>query len=376
MASFSSMAVVVLLAVSMAYASDLHSLVQKHDGLDALKETVKPEVLAKFVKFASQFNKTYSDAKEARTRLNNFLAASDLVDIRQANEQSGAVHGLTKFADFSPEEFKTTFMGARKPTPEMKAAQKANKRPTIPHNKQSRAKRATTTLPTAWDWRTYGVVTSIKDQGQCGDCFAFASMAAMESAYALAYGINNANNITNYSEAEVCDCTDNTQYGNYGCNGGWGYNVFDYILKKPGVTNEATYPYSDTGRGTCKIPNGSPRFATNMYEQFTPSADTEAAIQSDLYNYGPMYIAIDADPLQTYTSGILNPTEPSGGWDVNHAVSLIGWGVDSKAGPYWIAKNSWGTSWGESGFFRFVRGTNALDILNNPTECYFESPSG
>ena len=86
----------------------------------------------------------------------------------------------------------------------------------------------------------------------------------------------------------------------------------------------------------------------------------EAQLTNAIANIGPIAIAIDATPLQSYKSGILSGVKCSSS-SLNHGVLVTGYGTDSKTGKaYYIVKNSWGSNWGENGYFRIARNENNL----------------
>ena len=97
-------------------------------------------------------------------------------------------------------------------------------------------------------------------------------------------------------------------------------------------------------------------------DSYSPADEDE--MKEFLYENGPLSIGINADPLQTYSSGILDlPSSKCPSSGINHAVLLVGYGVDSNSGlNYWIVKNSWGKSWGESGYFRIRRGNGTCGV--------------
>lgn len=185
--------------------------------------------------------------------------------------------------------------------------------------------------PTAFDWTTKpNMVTPIRNQGVCGNCWAFAIVGTLES---LRY--QTAKSIVDYSEQQLTSCS--SSYGNAGCQGGWLTYAYDYV-KAVGITSEAFYPYISgaTGlTGTCKSNGGS--FKIAGYTQVSSSCTALAAAVL----VRPVSVAVDATNWSSYTSGIFSNCDTN----VNHAVIVVG--VNSTV---WKIKNSWGTGWGKAGF--------------------------
>lgn len=211
----------------------------------------------------------------------------------------------------------------------------------------------TGSLPESWDWRTKGVVSPIRDQGQCGSCWAFSGTATIESAVAIKTGVLN-----DLSEQQGVDCsTIKEGYKNMGCNGGWYYNLWDYVKANGGLTSETCYPYTSgvtTTTGSCKN-NCSPLPNTQVLGQVVIKPGSDSAMMNGLY-LNPVSVAIEADTkaFQLYSSGVFANT--GCGTTLDHAVVLVGWGTDPVGGDYYILRNSWGTTWGESGYMRIGRG--------------------
>ena len=195
-------------------------------------------------------------------------------------------------------------------------------------------------IPNVYDWRTQGVVSSVKDQGLCGGCWSFAALVAVEGAYARKY-----KKLYSFSPQQIIDCN---QY-NYGCSGGTIAAALSYLKSYP-AQPLSSYPYKQY-RQTCKYNYklGIAKVSSYYYS----SSSNEENIKAMLYNGGPLAININATPLQYYKGGIFNPTTCSN--SVNHGVALVGYGY-SNGVPYWIVKNSWGSNWGEGGYFRIYRG--------------------
>ncbi|MGD2090353.1 MAG: C1 family peptidase [Candidatus Aminicenantes bacterium] len=197
-------------------------------------------------------------------------------------------------------------------------------------------------LPTSFDWRDYGVVTPVQNQGSCGSCWAFGTIGSYESCVAAAGGT-----LYNLSEEWLLDC--NTL--GYDCGDGW----WGFPDMYSGVPLESCYPYvgsESTCITTCPkyYPMAAWYYVGNFY-----SVPTTADLKNAILNQGPIAAAVCVDSyFQSYTGGIFTHTSSG---SVNHAVILVGW---DDSGSYWILKNSWGTGWGESGYMRIAYGANSI----------------
>jgi len=199
------------------------------------------------------------------------------------------------------------------------------------------------------DWRNEGAVNPVKDQGQCGSCWSFSAIQALESASAIKYG-----KLYDLSEQELVDC-DNISNGgrDHGCSGGLMNNAFTWINKNNGICSEIDYPYIS---GITKIPNTCVKTCINQdntdiikFINIDPNSDTAMMGAISLQ---PVSIAIEADQrdFQLYSSGIFTGTC---GTNLDHGVGLVGYGTD-----YYILRNSWGSSWGLNGYMLIGKGND------------------
>jgi len=209
-------------------------------------------------------------------------------------------------------------------------------------------------LPTSVDWRSQGIVTPVKDQGQCGSCFSFSNTGALEGAYALKYGT-----LESFSEQEIVDCSI-LKYGgpNMGCNGGQIGATMDWIGRNGGLCTEATYPYkSGTTKvaGTCQKSTCSAVSGSRVVSHTNVAENSDSAMMTALTKQ-PVSIAIEADQaaFQFYSSGVFTQ---SCGTNLDHAVLLVGYGTLNGVDHY-ILKNSWGSSWGNQGYMYIGRGSH------------------
>jgi len=189
------------------------------------------------------------------------------------------------------------------------------------------------------DWRKTAV-TDVKNQGSCGSCWAFSTTGSVEGAWAIKHG-----ELVSLSEEQLVQC--DTKH-DQGCQGGLMDYAFEYINGAGGITDEADYPYtSGSGvRGRC--PNSIPQFVATVSSYKDVSPDNALQLQAALA-LGPVSIAVEADKSawQSYRSGVMD--SESCGTQLDHGVLAVGY---NTAENYWIVKNSWGTSWGESGYIR------------------------
>jgi len=202
------------------------------------------------------------------------------------------------------------------------------------------------------DWRAKGKVNPIKNQGQCGSCWAFSATASVESAHAIKTG-----KLVSLSEQQLVDCSG--AQGNQGCNGGLMDQAFEYIIANGGQCTEASYPYQAQD-GTCQ--KCTPVAQISGYTDV--SAGKENAIMPAL-NGEPVSIAIEADQdgFQFYSGGVFSGVC---GTNLDHGVNLVGYGTDGSQ-PYWILRNSWGTTWGEEGYMRIIRGKDECGLDSVPS---------
>jgi len=250
--------------------------------------------------------------------------------------------GLNRFADMTPEEF-NAYNRFRMPDDR-------------DHNNETRTRSfdvdKRSTLPSYVDWRTQGAVSSIKDQGSCGCCYSFSVAGSIEGAWAISKG-----NLLSLSRQQLVDCS--TSYGNSGCNGGYFSNSFKYVTDK-GIQSDSSYPFTSGTSGTagsyCLYNSNS---VVAKIKSYVNVASNELALTTAIANIGPISVAIDAsqNSFQLYTSGVYY--EPAcSSTTLNHAVLAVGYGTDGSGNDYYIVKNSWGTTWGMSGYILMARNQN------------------
>lgn len=206
-------------------------------------------------------------------------------------------------------------------------------------------------IPDSKDWRDYGVLTAVKDQGECGSCWSFGSATVLESQVAIKKGY-----LEVLSEQNILDCTPNPQEcgGTGGCEGGTAEIAYAQMVKNGGLQTEWTYPYIswhgkdyscsfDKTRSVVNV-TGYVKLPSNQYE---PLLDAIA-------NVGPISISVEAITWKNYESGVFNgcnQTNP----DIDHNVMLAGYGVEDDGTQYWLVRNSWTPHWGEKGYIRLLR---------------------
>lgn len=273
----------------------------------------------------------YGTTEEYNYRLGVFQA--NLARIEELNAANPhATFGVNQFADRTPEEM-SKLMNLQVPRQSSTAK-------FIP---------AVNAQPVDWTemWAT------VKDQGQCGSCWAFSATAAFEARYALAQGQKTVTTL--FAEQELVDCDPKS----YGCNGGWMDNAFEY-LETHGFCTEAQYPYTARD-GTCKATSCTSGPSDKAYVDI-PSKNEDSLI-SQLAN-GPVSVAVDASTWSFYKSGVMT----SCGTGLNHGVTLVAYNPNGTA--YSKIRNSWGRSWGEAGYIRIAAGKDTCgyaDVASYPT---------
>jgi len=285
-----------------------------------------------FSRWMKEHNKHYASTAEFDVRISTFKANALKVRTHMANANRTYDMALNKFADLTTAEFAEMYLGY---VPRDNAYLRSKNIKVFPTKKA---------LPASVDWVAAGKVTPIKDQGQCGSCWAFSTTGSTEAAYAIE---NNAAPIS-LSEQELVDCSQSA--GNEGCEGGLMDDAFNWMISNGGLCGESAYPYKAVD-GSCAESTCTSVVSITAYTDVTP--DSESQLQTAVIQQ-PISIAVDASQgWQMYAGGIL---DSSCGCSTNldHGVLLVGYGT-SGSEAYWKVKNSWGTSWGEAGYIRLKR---------------------
>lgn len=292
-----------------------------------------------FESFKKEFGRNYATMDEETSRFANFIHNVKVADERNEIELKNggnAVHGITKMSDLSEDEFRARFLGS-------------DVRMKVAHDNVVTSVPPYTGAETLVDW-SGKLTTAVKDQGYCGSCWAFSAAEQIESD---AMRTLNLNLVLSPEQITQCDTTSS------GCNGGWTEHAFNYVKKAGGIETNSDYPYTSYQGVTGSCHADSSKYKVTVDSYTTVSGETNMA------NYvkatGPLSVCVDASSWNSYKGGIMT----SCGQRVDHCVQAVG--VDTASGGYWKVRNSWGTSWGESGYIRLAYGKNTCDITNDPT---------
>ncbi len=290
---------------------------------------------AKFMDFMSKHDKVYETLEIFDHRYKVFSDNMDFAE-KTNTAQSNYTLGVSPFADLTISEFKSYHSNLLSSS----LSRKCN--PYVPSS-------STTVIPSTLDWRDLNAVTDVKDQGQCGSCWSFSATGAMEGAWAIAEG-----DLISLSEQQLVDCSTGITYGNKGCNGGLMDSAFNFAIKN-GMCAESAYTYEAVDQ-TCEQTCSPVVTITDCKD--VPS-NNQVALQQAVA-IGPVSIAIEADTrtFQMYTSGVI--TSDACGTNLDHGVLIVGYGLLEKT-PYWLVKNSWGSSWGEDGYVKIERSSSEND---------------
>ncbi|OIW04975.1 hypothetical protein TanjilG_01171 [Lupinus angustifolius] len=263
------------------------------------------------------------------------------------NSPSSHILGLNKFFDWSPEEFKETYLNHQvMPTNGGIPTDNSIEENDIPYIEP----------PSSLNWWKKGAVSAVKNQGTCGCCWAFSAVGGIEGINAIA-----TKKLITLSAQELVDCDTASD----GCTNGRETNGWNWVIKNGGIASEAAYPYK-AEKGICqasKIANSA------TISSFAKVAQSEDALWRATATQ-PISVNVDARDFQHYTkdTGILDGRNCKNTTDTNHAVLIVGYDRSKAGVDYWIVKNSWGQDWGKKGYIWIKRNTGLpYGIANSAT---------
>jgi len=296
-----------------------------------------------FFQFLKLHNKNYSP-DELSVRYKIFKQAKH--EIERLNEEAAekgltTKFGFTKFADWTKEEFQSKMNGYKK----------VSQGYPIAHDGEFHVD----AIPTSLDWRTKGAVTPVKNQEQCGSCWAFSATEGVESAWFLAK-----HQLPVLSPQQIVSCDTNDD----GCDGGDLPTAFQYV-QQAGMETDAVYPYTSGGgdSGTCNYDSQDVVVHISGFKYATTSGN-ETQMQIAMVPNGPLSICVDASTWQYYQGGVITH---GCGDSLDHCVQIVGWNTYQGTVPYWIIRNSWGTDWGLNGYLWVERNKDECGVSDEAT---------
>jgi cathepsin L len=314
-----------------------------------------PKRAAEFDLWKAKYAKEYSSVKEEAKRFLVWLDTALSVEEHNA-QQLDWTRAVNQFADQTPEEFNSWANG-------LKFDADAPRTGTPFQLEVSAAD-----LPTSVDWRKKGIVNAVKNQAQCGSCWAFSTIASFEGQYALKH------NLTSFSEQDLVDCVKGVNGCCNGCQGGLMDPAFEYMKAKQEGDDDTEKAYGYTAAdGTCTFKQGIAEGGITGHVDIPPG--NQAALKQAVATVGVISVGVDASKgWQTYAGGVYTPILPgiigcsSNPGSMDHGVAVVGYNTDTfngKKKDYWIVRNSWAESWGEQGYmYLSMDKNNACGIAN------------
>ncbi|GFP84596.1 cysteine proteinase rd21a [Phtheirospermum japonicum] len=324
-----SVALLSLFLLSSALDMSIITYDQDH-GVGPVRS--ESEALALYESWLVKHGKAYNALGEKERRFEIFKDNLRFIDEHNSVDRPYKV-GLNRFADLTNEEYRSRFASGRLERRAGLTSRRASDRYAV---------KAGEKLPGSVDWREKGAIAPVKDQGQCGSCWAFSTVAAVEGVNKIVTG-----DLIVLSEQELVDC--DRSY-NQGCNGGLMDYGFKFVIDNGGLDTEDDYPYN-AHDGTCDgYRKNAHVVSIDSYED-VPENDEQALMKAVAHQ--PVSVAIEAGgrAFQLYQSGVFTGLC---GTDLDHGVVAVGYGTENGK-DYWIVRNSWGPSWGESGYIRLER---------------------
>ncbi|XP_075750661.1 cathepsin L1-like [Rhipicephalus microplus] len=302
-------------------------------------------VQAQWAEFKATYRKSYGSVEEEWFRQKVFLDNRYMIAKHNERYARGLVSyqlKMNQFGDMLQQEFEELVgIGVRVGDKPLRATNASTFLP--PENMDA-------PLPKAVDWRST-LVTPVKEQGQCGSCWAFSAAGAIEGQHARKTG-----RLVELSVQDLVDCC-GLAYDNTGCIGGLMDNAFRCVRDRGGIDTAASYPYIAQD-DQCKFNSSTVGASVSGLMVVLPRKD-EKILQTAVATVGPISGAVNARlrGFRFYSKGVYRDDSCTLG-EVTHAVLIVGYGVADNGTPYWIVKNSWGKSWGQAGYMLLAKDAN------------------
>jgi cathepsin L len=304
-------------------------------GIACANIFTQEEVHRNFEQFKLKYGRQYSSAVQEEIRREIFAYNLEKIHLHNLQADNGVKTfrlAVNNFTDMSNLEFRSYFNGLRFQR-------------TVPKSPAEIFVETGKPMPKTVDWRDKGVVTGVKNQEQCGSCWAFSAVASLEGQHAL-----KTKKLVSLSEQNLVDCS--SKEGNFGCEGGLMDQAFQYVIDARGIDTENSYPYKAIDE---KCDFSTKTIGATLKSYTDIPTGNEKALEEAVATVGPISVAIDASQMsfQFYSSGVYNEPECSS-VQLDHGVTAVGYGTQSGQ-DYWLVKNSWGTDWGQKGYILMSR---------------------
>jgi len=326
-----------------------------------------------WIAFKSQYKKHYADDADERQRYGLFQDSKQRVArLNELNGKAGKAFGINWMSDRYPQEQHKT--GLKRPKDFV---------PTAPVREYTTSRNAA-----GIDWQKTVAVTPVKNQGQCGSCWAFSATEAIESQMILKTGKYD----FTLSPQQVASCSPNTgTYGCMGCNGGFTEGAYDYVKSAPGLANGFFIPYEQSlteTENTKACPTAKVEAITGELEELQgsyaqisgykyavkPCTSGMSCDNQDLKGLAnaleetPVSVCVNAGTWNDYTGGVLSNAAcgPNGMDYQDHCVMATGFNTTAPT-PYWIVRNSWATTWGMEGYVYLEMAKNTCGLADDTT---------
>ena len=331
------------LSVSLAFTVGSSSEQKWNSLLSGDVQANDDIILEMYRDWLDHYNKDLSNPMQSMTRFSIFKSKAYEVIEHNSDKTQTWTKGINAWSDLTDAEFDTQY-------PVMDGQECSAT------NTKSFDKLAGEVLPESKDWRDAGVVSKVKDQGGCGSCWAFSTSGTYESHYAILTGLKGDDQVL-FSEQQLVDCAGD--FDNDGCRGGLPSHAFTYMYYY-GLEAGEDYTYHAKDQ---KCAYSEPLAKGADLGAFNITEGDEASMKQVIATVGPVAVSYQVvGDFRDYKTGVYtSKTCKNGPMDVNHAVQAVGYGVENGL-DYWLVKNSWGSRFGDHGYFKIEAGVNMCGI--------------